>query len=146
MRGSEASFRIQAVLDAHKTKGISPYHPGNDWPPAVPEFSQQNPALNASIRASPLTHPPNKATQQANPRRPSLPIPNQTTNHDAPPPRQQGRRTGDAARKLVLFGRRLVLAHNEVLYPLHKWFWRVLEDPSEENVEVFYQLWKGFRE
>jgi hypothetical protein len=82
----------------------------------------------------------------------------------------EGRRKGDgyllglAARKLVLFGGRLVLAHNEVLYPFHKWFLRVLEgveekpeglikcigrvleDPSEENVEGFYQLVKGFRE
>ena len=29
--------------------------------------------------------------------------------------------------KLVLFGGRLILAHNEQLYPYHKWFLRVLE-------------------
>ena len=42
----------------------------------------------------------------------------------------EGRKKGDkylvglAARKLVLFGGRLVLAHNEVLYPFHKWLRR----------------------
>ena len=82
---------------------------------------------------------------------------------------REGRRKGDgylvglAVRKLVLFGGRLVLAENEVLYPFHKWFLRVLgsvtekpeglmeaiarvlEDPSEENVEGFYEMVKGFR-
>ncbi|KAK4039739.1 hypothetical protein C8A01DRAFT_46843 [Parachaetomium inaequale] len=71
---------------------------------------------------------------------------------------------GLAVRKLVLFGGRLVLAENEVLYPFHKWFLRVLEgverkpeglmecvrrvlgEPSEENVEAFYELIKGWRE
>ncbi|AEO54533.1 hypothetical protein MYCTH_2297195 [Thermothelomyces thermophilus ATCC 42464] len=71
---------------------------------------------------------------------------------------------GLAATKLVLFGGRLILAENEVLYPYHKWFLRVLEgvkekpeglmeaikrlveDPSEENVEAFYELVKGFRD
>ncbi|KAL2167654.1 hypothetical protein VTG60DRAFT_955 [Thermothelomyces hinnuleus] len=71
---------------------------------------------------------------------------------------------GLAASKLVLFGGRLILAENEVLYPYHKWFLRVLEgvkekpeglmeaikrlvgDPSEENVEAFYELVKGFRD
>lgn len=39
----------------------------------------------------------------------------------------EGRKKGDgylvglAARKLVLFGGRLVLVENEVLYPFHKW-------------------------
>ena len=32
-----------------------------------------------------------------------------------------------AVGKLVLFGGRIVLAHNETLYPFHKWFLRVLE-------------------
>jgi hypothetical protein len=65
---------------------------------------------------------------------------------------------------MVLFGGRLVLAENEVLYPFHKWFLRVLEgvenkpeglmecvrrvlrEPSAENVEAFYGLVKGWRE
>lgn len=69
-----------------------------------------------------------------------------------------------AAAKLTLFGARLVLAQNEVLYPFHKWLARVLdgvpekpdgivermqamnEDPSEQNVEEFYQMVKGWRE
>jgi predicted nucleotidyltransferase len=71
---------------------------------------------------------------------------------------------GLAVRKLVLFGGRLILAENEVLYPFHKWFLRVLEgveekpeglmecinrvieDPSEANVEEFYEMVMGFRE
>jgi predicted nucleotidyltransferase len=66
--------------------------------------------------------------------------------------------------KLVLFGGRLVLAHNELLYPYHKWFTRVLgtagekpsdllelieslhADASRENVQRFYETVKGFRE
>ena len=27
---------------------------------------------------------------------------------------------------MILFGGRLILAHNEILYPFHKWFMRVL--------------------
>ncbi|KAL2117690.1 hypothetical protein VTJ04DRAFT_7350 [Mycothermus thermophilus] len=71
---------------------------------------------------------------------------------------------GLAVRKLILFGGRLVLAHNEVLYPFHKWFLKVLagvkekpdglmdaisrllEDPSEANVNGFYDMIKGFQE
>ncbi|KAL1840128.1 hypothetical protein VTJ49DRAFT_784 [Mycothermus thermophilus] len=71
---------------------------------------------------------------------------------------------GLAVRKLILFGGRLVLAHNEMLYPFHKWFLRVLggvkekpeglmecitrllEDPSEANVDELYEMIKGFRE
>ena len=66
--------------------------------------------------------------------------------------------------KMVLFGGRLVLTHNELLYPYHKWFLRVLagakEKPSElltcienlyqmpsaENTQLFYELIKNFRE
>ncbi|KAK4161402.1 hypothetical protein QBC43DRAFT_217851 [Cladorrhinum sp. PSN259] len=69
-----------------------------------------------------------------------------------------------AAGKLVLFGGRLILAHNELLYPYHKWFLRVLSqarekpegimekidqllsDPSETNTEGFYEMIVGFRE
>jgi hypothetical protein len=63
---------------------------------------------------------------------------------------------GTAVSKLVLFGGRLILAHNEILYPFHKWFLRVLADapdkpadlmeriaalydyPNEENLRAFY--------
>ncbi|CAI4213502.1 unnamed protein product [Parascedosporium putredinis] len=69
-----------------------------------------------------------------------------------------------AVTKLVLFGTRLVLAHNEALYPYHKWMFKVLEgvknkpegmvkaaervceDPSEEHIQTFYDLVKNFRE
>ena len=36
-----------------------------------------------------------------------------------------------AVSKLVLFGGRMVLAHNEVLYPYHKWFMRVLASVAD---------------
>jgi len=37
-----------------------------------------------------------------------------------------------AVGRLVLFGGRLVLAHNERLYPYHKWFLRVLESVEDK--------------
>ncbi len=70
---------------------------------------------------------------------------------------------GVAVGKLILFGGRLILAHNEMLYPYHKWFLNVLEqakdkpadlmssiqklnaDPAMENVEAFYQKVKTFQ-
>ncbi|ORX94362.1 hypothetical protein BCR34DRAFT_225632 [Clohesyomyces aquaticus] len=69
-----------------------------------------------------------------------------------------------AASKLVLFGTRLILAHNEILYPFHKWMLKELErapekpgqmmefiaelnkDPSAENVERFYEMVRTFRD
>ncbi|KAM7210816.1 hypothetical protein V8F06_013796 [Rhypophila decipiens] len=70
-----------------------------------------------------------------------------------------------AVGKLVLFGGRLILAHNEMLYPYHKWFVKVLEnakekpegmmeafdravrDPwDEKNTQGFYDLVVGWRE
>ncbi|KAK3387404.1 hypothetical protein B0H63DRAFT_156887 [Podospora didyma] len=69
-----------------------------------------------------------------------------------------------AVGKLLLFGGRLILAHNEILYPYHKWFLRVLQDvpdkpdelmacaedlaaePTMEKVEAFYELVRGFKE
>ncbi|GAB1311508.1 hypothetical protein MFIFM68171_01718 [Madurella fahalii] len=81
----------------------------------------------------------------------------------------EGRKKGNeyllglAARKLVLFGGRLILTHNEMLYPFHKWFLKVLQsapekpdgmiacidkllaDPSEQNVEEFYVMVKNFQ-
>lgn len=66
--------------------------------------------------------------------------------------------------RLVLFGGRLILTHNELLYPYHKWFLRVLErandrppdliesiealyaDTTPENVQRFYALIRDFRD
>ena len=71
---------------------------------------------------------------------------------------------GLAVSKLVLFGGRLILTHNEILYPYHKWFLRVLEGAkdkppallqsienlyqgaSTENVRQYYELVKNFRD
>ncbi len=71
---------------------------------------------------------------------------------------------GVSISKLVLFGGRLILAHNELLYPYHKWFLRVLAEarekppalltcieslyqtPSAENVKLFYELIRDFRD
>jgi hypothetical protein len=68
-----------------------------------------------------------------------------------------------AVSKLALFGGRMILAHNELLYPYHKWFLRVLEQapekpeglvaalqtmcetPQAESVRQFYELVRGFR-
>jgi len=70
---------------------------------------------------------------------------------------------GTSVSKLILFGGRLILAHNEMLYPYHKWFLRVLErareKPSDlmsciqalskaqtmENIEAFYETVKAFQ-
>lgn len=69
-----------------------------------------------------------------------------------------------ATSKLTLFGGRLILAENELLYPYHKWFLRVLgqakekpdglmekiekltHEPSFESVKEFYELVAGWRE
>ena len=68
-----------------------------------------------------------------------------------------------AVNKLILFGGRLILAQNEMLYPYHKWFLKVLErakdkpsdfmaciqaltgSPTPENIEAFYQKVKHFQ-
>ena len=70
---------------------------------------------------------------------------------------------GTAVSKLVLFGGRLILAHNEMLYPYHKWFLKVLEgakdkpsdlmaciqalteSPVAETIEAFYEKVKTFQ-
>jgi hypothetical protein len=70
---------------------------------------------------------------------------------------------GTSVSKFVLFSGRLILAHNELLYPYHKWFLHVLENASEkpdgllesihqlvsaptlENVEALYQKIKMFQ-
>jgi predicted nucleotidyltransferase len=71
---------------------------------------------------------------------------------------------GVSVAKLVLFGGRLILAHNELLYPYHKWFLRVLEtapdkptelmpaidalyaEASAETIACFYEMVKSFRD
>jgi predicted nucleotidyltransferase len=70
---------------------------------------------------------------------------------------------GTSISKFILFSRRLILAHNELLYPYHKWFLKVLdsatdkpaglmesihklsEEPITENIEALYQAVKGFQ-
>jgi hypothetical protein len=70
---------------------------------------------------------------------------------------------GISVAKLVLFGGRLILAHNELLYPYHKWFLKMLEradekppdmlesisnlhrEPTVGNVMSFYQMVANFR-
>ena len=70
---------------------------------------------------------------------------------------------GTAVGKLILFGGRLILNHNEMLYPYHKWFLKVLERandkpadlmtciqalailPTAENIEAFYEKIKNFQ-
>jgi hypothetical protein len=70
---------------------------------------------------------------------------------------------GTARSKLILFGGRLILAHNEMLYPYHKWFLKVLEGAKEKpsdlmdciqalaeaptagTIETFYERIKTFQ-
>lgn len=70
---------------------------------------------------------------------------------------------GTSVSKFILFSGRLILAHNELLYPYHKWFLRVLQDaqdkpdglleaihqlnatPSLVNVETLYEKVKTFQ-
>ncbi len=78
---------------------------------------------------------------------------------------KQGNRylLGTAVSKLILSGGRLILAHNEMLYPYHKWFLKVLErarekpagfmdclqalteSPTTENIKAFYETVKTFQ-
>jgi len=64
---------------------------------------------------------------------------------------------------LVLFGGRMILEHNEILYPYHKWFMKALEEAPEKpkdlmvlvkkvllernssNAQVLYDVIKSFR-
>ena len=70
---------------------------------------------------------------------------------------------GTSVSKLILFGGRLILAHNQMLYPYHKWFLKVLETAPEkpsdlmacietlaasrtaEHIEAFYEKVKTFQ-
>jgi hypothetical protein len=69
-----------------------------------------------------------------------------------------------AVTNLVLFGGRLILAHNRILYPFHKWFMyelahapeqpanliaqaeSLLREPSKESADRFYESITGFRD
>jgi hypothetical protein len=69
-----------------------------------------------------------------------------------------------ATNKLILFGGRMILAHNELLYPYHKWFFTMLEraehkparlletmhglsrQPSYAGATEFYTLINEFRD
>jgi len=71
---------------------------------------------------------------------------------------------GIAATKMLLFGGRMILAHNETLYPFHKWFLKVLEAVPQkpeglmdamhdlsnhqtfDHVTIFYDLVLQYRE
>jgi hypothetical protein len=77
--------------------------------------------------------------------------------------RQNAYLLGFAVAKLVLFGGRVVLAHNELLYPYHKWFLRVLAAapekpegivpamlelsarPTRAGVDAFVEMIRAFR-
>lgn len=77
--------------------------------------------------------------------------------------KRNGYLLGTSVSKFILFGGRLILAHNERLYPYHKWFLRVLEQakdkpaglmdsiqaltesPTTENIEAFYEKVKTFQ-
>lgn len=70
---------------------------------------------------------------------------------------------GTSISKFILFSGRLILAHNELLYPYHKWFLRVLEEaqdkpadllasinalnknPLAENIDALYEKVRNFR-
>jgi predicted nucleotidyltransferase len=69
---------------------------------------------------------------------------------------------GTSVSKFILFGGRLILAHNELLYPYHKWVLKVLEgakekpagllasinvlneSPTAENIETLYEKIRNF--
>lgn len=71
---------------------------------------------------------------------------------------------GIASHKMILFGSRMILSHNELLYPYHKWLLAVLErapekpdglldvlqrlsqQPTLANATAFYDLITNFRE
>jgi hypothetical protein len=47
---------------------------------------------------------------------------------------------GLAVARTVLFGGRMILAHNELLFPYHKWFLRVLERAPERPPELLERI------
>lgn len=70
--------------------------------------------------------------------------------------RDDGYLIGHSVQNIILFGGRLLLAHNRKLYPYHKWFRRVLDEiddkpdnlntlidtmlitPDKESTEAFF--------
>jgi predicted nucleotidyltransferase len=70
---------------------------------------------------------------------------------------------GTSVSRFILFSGRLILAYNEILYPYHKWFFRVLQDarhqpvdllpamlslsefPTSQNIETLYEKIKRFQ-
>jgi hypothetical protein len=42
--------------------------------------------------------------------------------------------------KLILFSGRMILAHNDLLFPYHKWFLRVLEHAHEKPADLMSQI------
>ncbi len=47
---------------------------------------------------------------------------------------------GIATAKMVLFGGRLILAHNEIFYPYHKWFLRLLERAPDKPPDLLARI------
>ena len=47
---------------------------------------------------------------------------------------------GLAVARTVLFGGRMLLAHNELLFPYHKWFLRVLESARERPPDLMEMI------
>jgi Polymerase beta, Nucleotidyltransferase len=70
---------------------------------------------------------------------------------------------GVSVGKLILFGGRLILAHNEIIYPYHKWFLKILEqapdkpagllerihalnqEPTDVNARAYFECVRDFR-
>jgi predicted nucleotidyltransferase len=70
---------------------------------------------------------------------------------------------GTSVSRFILFSGRLILAYNEMLYPYHKWFFRVLQDakyqpvdllpalqalsefPTSQNIETLYEKIRNFQ-
>jgi hypothetical protein len=45
-----------------------------------------------------------------------------------------------AVSNLILFGGRMILAHNELLYPYHKWFLRILEKAEKRPLDLMDKI------
>jgi hypothetical protein len=45
-----------------------------------------------------------------------------------------------AVARMVLFGGRMILAHNEILYPYHKWFTRVLAGAADRPPDLMERI------
>jgi hypothetical protein len=45
-----------------------------------------------------------------------------------------------AVSNLILFGGRMILAHNELLYPYHKWFLRILEKAEKKPSDLMEKI------